>query len=77
MLADGLLCCVTPREHSEAINEIKRIMKPDGKAVLVTARGSISYVDDAEWESMLNEFKVEQRNSPPYKGDRRAIVAKR
>jgi hypothetical protein len=54
-----------------------RIMKPDGEALLVTARDSICYVDDQEWESMLNEFKVEQRDYPPYKGDRPAIVTKR
>lgn len=77
VLADGLLCCVAPQEHAEVVNEIKRIMKPDAKAILVTARGSISYVDDVEWESVLNQFKVEQRNSPPYKGDRRAVVTKR
>ncbi len=46
VLADGLLCCVAPHEHAEVVKEIKRIMKPDGKALLVTARGSISYVDD-------------------------------
>jgi ubiquinone/menaquinone biosynthesis C-methylase UbiE len=77
ILADGLLCCVAPQEHVAVVNEIKRIMKPEAKAIFVTARGAISYVDDVEWESVLNEFKVEQRNSPPYKGDRRAVVTKR
>jgi ubiquinone/menaquinone biosynthesis C-methylase UbiE len=77
VLADGLLCCVAPREHADAVKEIKRIMKIDGKALLVTAKGFISYVDDNEWESMLKEFKVEQRNCAPYKGDRRAVVAKK
>lgn len=77
VLADGLLCCVAPHEHTDVVKEIRRIMKPDGKALLVTGRGSISYVDDKEWETMLNEFRVEQRNYAPYKGDRQAIVAKR
>ncbi len=74
VLADGLLCCVAPRDHPATVVEIKRILKTDGKAFLVTARGSISYVDDQEWESILGEFKVEKRNYAPYKGDRWAIV---
>jgi ubiquinone/menaquinone biosynthesis C-methylase UbiE len=77
VLADGLLCCVAPQDHSDAVSEIKRILKPGGKALLITSTSSMSYVDDQEWESMLTEFTVEQRNYAPYKGDRRAIVAKR
>ncbi len=74
VLADGLLCCVAPREHRAAVSEIKRILKPNGKAYLVTARGKISYVDDAEWENILAEFRVIERNNEPYHGMRWAMV---
>jgi ubiquinone/menaquinone biosynthesis C-methylase UbiE len=77
VLADGLLCCVAPQDHSGAVNEIMRILKPDGKAMLLTSTSSMSYVDDQEWESILAQFKVEERNYAPYKGDRRAIITKR
>jgi ubiquinone/menaquinone biosynthesis C-methylase UbiE len=77
VLADGLICCVAPQEHPETVSEIKRIMKPGGKALLITSTSSISYVDDLEWESILTDFNVEERNYPPYKGERRAIVSKR
>jgi hypothetical protein len=34
-------------------------------------------VDDKEWEFILEEFKVEDRNNEPYKGDRWALVSRR
>jgi hypothetical protein len=39
-------------------------------------RGDISYVDDAEWEDLIKDFKIEERNSKPYKGQRWAVVSK-
>ncbi len=51
-------------------------MKPGGKAYLSTIRGEISYVDDEEWEAMLKEFTVEDRNKLPHRGERWAIVTK-
>jgi ubiquinone/menaquinone biosynthesis C-methylase UbiE len=76
VLADGLLCCVAPREHAAAVNEIKRILKPQGTAFLQTGRNSMSYVNDAEWETILTSFTVKERNYIPYKGDRWAWVTK-
>jgi ubiquinone/menaquinone biosynthesis C-methylase UbiE len=77
VLADGLICCVAPQDHPGAVSEIKRIMKPGGKAYLITSTSSISYVDDQEWESILTHFKIDERNYPPYKGERFAVVTKR
>lgn len=77
VLGDGLLCCVAPHAHADTVKEIIRILKPEARAYLVTGRGSISYVSDAEWEEILKEYQVESRNFPPYKGDRWAWVSKR
>ena len=77
VLAEGLLCSMAPQDHASAVQEIQRILKPNGKAFIQTTRGSISYVDDKEWEFILEEFKVEDRNNEPYKGDRWALVSRR
>ncbi len=77
ILADGLLCTMASREHVQAVNEMKRIMKSEGKAYLLTGRGSMSHVDDQEWEMILNEFSVIERNMQPYEGDRWALVRKK
>jgi ubiquinone/menaquinone biosynthesis C-methylase UbiE len=63
ILGYGLLCSVAPKDCKKAVEEIKRIMKPDGKAYLNAAKGSISYLSDADWESILSNFKVEWRNA--------------
>jgi len=76
VLADGLLCCVAPKDHPQAVREIIRILKPEGKAYLVAGRTSVAYMNDSEWEDILNEFNVLRRNSPPYKGDYWAWVKK-
>ena len=77
VLADGLLCCVAPQDHTKAVIEIIRVLKPEGKAYLVSGRSSLTYMDDSEWENILTEFNVVKRNIPPYKGDRWAWVTKR
>ncbi len=69
VLANGLLCCVAPDDRDAAVSEMKRILKPDGKAYLVAGRGGPSYMDDTGWEKVLAGFAVEERNKPPYKGD--------
>ncbi len=74
VLADGLICTMAPRAHLQAVAEIKRIMKVEGCGFLVTGRGSMSYVDDQEWEAILAEFVVINRNYEPYRGDRWAQV---
>jgi ubiquinone/menaquinone biosynthesis C-methylase UbiE len=76
VLADGLICCMAPQDHASAVAEIKRILRHGGKAYIMTATGSISYVDDQEWEAILSRFKVEERNFSPYKLSRWAVVSK-
>ncbi len=75
VLANGLLCSVAPADREGTVSEIKRILKPDGKAYLVAGRGFPSYMDDAAWEEILAGFSVEGRNRPPYKEDYWALVS--
>lgn len=56
--ADGLLCSMAPQDHQSAVGEMKRILKPTGKAFLQAAKGFIRYVDKAEWEAILEGFEV-------------------
>ncbi|HUS70075.1 MAG TPA: class I SAM-dependent methyltransferase [Anaerolineae bacterium] len=76
VLAAGLLCSMAPQYHESAVKEIKRVLKPNGKAFLMAARGRMSYVDNAEWEEILEGFKVEQRNYESFLEDRWALVSK-
>jgi ubiquinone/menaquinone biosynthesis C-methylase UbiE len=66
ILADGLLCSIAPKYRSAAVNEMKRILKPSGKAYLAAGLGSVlgiwsSNIDSADWEKVLEKFKVERR----------------
>lgn len=76
VLADGLLCSMAPQDHESAVKEIKRILKPSGKAFLKVAKGRMSYVDKAEWEEILEGFEVEGRNYESLLEDRWALVSK-
>ena len=76
VLADGLLCSMAPQDHQPAINEMKRILKPSGKAYLKAAKGRMSYVDEAEWEEILEGFEVEQRDDGSAWDDRWALVCR-
>jgi ubiquinone/menaquinone biosynthesis C-methylase UbiE len=76
VLANGLFCSMAPQDHESAVNEIKRTLKPNGKAFLSAARGFMSYVDKAEWEEILEGFKVEGRNYESLLEDRWALVCK-
>lgn len=60
--ADGLLCSMAPEDHRSAASEMRRILKPTGKAFLQSAQGSIRQMDKAEWEAILEGFEVERRN---------------
>jgi len=62
VLANGLLCSMAPRYHEPTVNEIKRILKPKARAYLSAARGFYSYMNKAEWERILEGFKVERRS---------------
>ncbi len=61
VVADGLLCSIAPRERHSALREISRILRPNGRAYLTVSRGPWSYVDRADWETMLRSFRVERR----------------
>jgi ubiquinone/menaquinone biosynthesis C-methylase UbiE len=78
VLANGLLCSMAPQYHEPAVNEIRRILKPEGQAYLSAARGFYSYVNKAEWERILEGFKVEQRGDGfSWIADRWAILSKK
>jgi hypothetical protein len=47
--------------RQEAVSEIKRILKPRGQAYLsLGALSPLGFVDRAEWEKILNGFRVER-----------------
>ena len=61
VLANGLLCVMTGNREL-AVNEIKRIMKTDGKAYLsLGSPPPLGHVNRTEWEKILGGFKVERR----------------
>jgi ubiquinone/menaquinone biosynthesis C-methylase UbiE len=76
VLADGLLCSMAPQDHPSAVSEIKRVLKPSGKAFLQAAKGRMSYIHKAEWEEILEGFEVEERNYESFLEDRWALVSK-
>jgi len=78
VLAHGLLCSMAPQQHESAVNEIRRILKPKGLAYLSVAKGFYSYVDQTEWEKILEGFKVERRGGDGSLAisDRWALVSK-
>ncbi|MFC1919846.1 hypothetical protein ACFLWX_03555 [Chloroflexota bacterium] len=56
-----------------SVSEIKRILKTTGKAYLSLGAGPpFGFVDQAEWEEILEGFKVEQGGS--FK-EKRAVVS--
>lgn len=47
-----------------SVNEMKRILKSEGKAYLSLGAGPpLGFVDQAEWEKILEGFRVEQGGS--------------
>ena len=45
-----------------SVNEMKRILKSSGQAYLsLGAPNPLGFVDKAEWEKILEEFRVERR----------------
>jgi ubiquinone/menaquinone biosynthesis C-methylase UbiE len=68
VLACDMLCSMAPRYRESAVNEIKRILKPTGKAYLSAALGAVlglwsSNIGKADWEKILEGFRVEQRGN--------------
>jgi hypothetical protein len=74
-LSDELLCSMAPQNQQPAVAEMRRILKPDGRAFLKATKGFMSYVDGAAWERILAGFKVEQRSDESSAGDRWAFVS--
>lgn len=75
-LAHGLLCSMAPQCHESAVNEMRRILKPRGRAYLSAAKGPWSYMGQAEWEKILEEFRVERRGDGfSWIADRWAVVS--
>jgi hypothetical protein len=47
-----------------SVNEMKRILKAEGKAYLSLGTGPpLGFVDKAEWEKIIEGFRVEQGGS--------------
>jgi len=61
IFANGLLCCVAPKQQGSSVEEIKRILKPNGLAYISVARGSYSYMTKENWDQILKEFKIQKR----------------
>lgn len=60
VFANGLLCSMADHRQ-EAVNEIKRILKPDGQAYLsLGASPPFGFVNRVEWEKILEGFRVER-----------------
>jgi ubiquinone/menaquinone biosynthesis C-methylase UbiE len=77
ILANGLLCSMAPQQHESAVNEMKRVLEPGGKAYLSVAKGYYSYMGKVEWERILEGFRVEGRGDGSLLGDRWALVSKK
>ena len=52
------------QDRQLSVSEMKRILKAEGKAYLSLGDGPpFGFVDQAEWEQILEEFRVEQGGS--------------
>lgn len=59
VFANGLLCSMS-EDRQLAVSEMKRILKPAGKAYIAVGSPSpLSYLDQAEWEEILRGFTIE------------------
>lgn len=60
VLADGLLCCM--KDHTGAVEQIKRILRTEGKAYLSVVKfsktGDPRGVSQDEWKSLLADFRL-------------------
>jgi ubiquinone/menaquinone biosynthesis C-methylase UbiE len=63
ILADGLLCSMAPRYRESAVSEMKRILKPTGKAYLSAALSLWTNIGRADWEKILEGFRIERRGN--------------
>ena len=76
VLANGLLCCVSPQQLESAVREMKRILKPKGIAYLSAGKGWGSYMNEEKRNKIIEGFRVE-RSGNPMIGDRWASVSKK
>jgi ubiquinone/menaquinone biosynthesis C-methylase UbiE len=76
ILANGLLCCVSPQQLESTVREMKRILKPKGLAYLSAGKGWGSYMNEEKWNEIIEGFRVE-RSGNPMIGDRWATVSKK
>jgi ubiquinone/menaquinone biosynthesis C-methylase UbiE len=61
VLANGLLCSMSD-QRPLAVKEIRRILKPNGQAYLsLGGPRPLGYVNSAEWEKILEGFRVLRR----------------
>jgi ubiquinone/menaquinone biosynthesis C-methylase UbiE len=61
VIANGLLCSMADHRQS-AVSEIKRILKSRGEAYLsLGSPPPLGFVNKAEWEGILEGFRVERR----------------
>ncbi len=52
------------QDRQLSVSEMKRILKPSGQAYLSLGDGPpFGFVDQAEWEKILEEFRVKQGGS--------------
>jgi len=64
VLACDMLCSMAQKYREATVNEMKRILKPNGKAYLSLGfRPPLGLVGREEWAKILEGFKVEQRDS--------------
>lgn len=77
VLAEGLLCCM--KDHAGAMEQIKRILKPDGRAYLSVIKFSRETdprsVPRSEWAAILDELEVQDSGESPM--FRWALVSKK
>lgn len=77
VLVNRLLCSMAPQHHESTVNEMRRALKPGGLAYLSVAKGFLGYVGQAEWEKILEGFRVERRGGDGFiaLSDRWALVS--
>jgi ubiquinone/menaquinone biosynthesis C-methylase UbiE len=63
VFANGLICCMT--DHEGAVNQISRILKPEGKAYISVTRAfskrDVRAVSSAEWREIISRFNIVKR----------------
>jgi len=75
VLANGLLCSMSD-QRPLAVKEIKRILKPDGQAYLsLGGPRPLGYVNRAEWEKILEGFRVKRRGHVLFGFQKWAVVS--